>query len=515
MGILVFKHKGKAIPEAYIKAILDTEPSCSGSLLSVSIQGQPDLWRTAVTGTPTMEEMQEFNKELGEYPGFMWFGDYQEGFNEEDLQPFVLLDDGKDNPLLGAFLVGDYPGHVRTGSSHPAEFHAALEVIRPKVLKIYNLVGQDFKKLTDELSDPVFARDMTLYNTGKGGIVLMASSGQIFSYLTGAKDSFDWGWTTNNLGYVEGMRVEGGTDTVKEVLQDKKSRFSLPAAMKKIIGPVEPIRQPDKVIEGKKVEAPPTEGAKTVIVQQSFSAKDLWVKAPDSCNSNNKRRDFYGKQAGYMPKDLADNPWAQITETVAVRKGIDKQTYAKLRILPNPYEEPETTNEATDKALAAQKDVSTKTVSPPVAEPVVFLSADQRKNIVDKWMTRKEVLSALDQTGKVIPEPKTIQALEAKRTLFSEAIGRPGALLDLAYIPEEEWILLGKTGGIGALCEVIREFKLAWLKSMADMDALTTSGSPVVTEKKPSIAAPSDAPAAVAGGAAKPSRFAMPARKTA
>lgn len=225
-NVVVFKNKGSLIPNGYLKQVEATYDKAFGLAM---------LWDKEIVSITTDDNLKasvfdvfdsqiQAEDEYKDIPQLFYFAANDTAkFQPEDLQPFTLLTDG-DKKLLVAFLEGDFPDYDHA-SAHIKEFYAVNEYLKPKIESLYELVGRDISKLLGQLKSGPNNHDILKASCNLGGrasVILFASNGEIVR-IDSNKDfgSYPWGWTTNTLGFKDGLQS-------KEMLQQKIATLIMP-----------------------------------------------------------------------------------------------------------------------------------------------------------------------------------------------------------------------------------------------------------------------------------------------
>jgi hypothetical protein len=204
-GVSIVREKGKLIPADYL-ALLEKDHKAGFSTTIVAPSGVK-LWVRKSMGAFPAKEADEMQKHDGfkDKTIVVHYAHSNSTLLEEDLQPFVLVENEDNTPVLAVLLDGDFSGFADEKSSHTAEALCVQKAIAPRIEKLIRLTDGDLDKIMDELADAVTAQDWANFMLGsRGSILVLCSNGRIQTITVEGDTSckkFDWGWVSNTHGY--------------------------------------------------------------------------------------------------------------------------------------------------------------------------------------------------------------------------------------------------------------------------------------------------------------------------
>jgi hypothetical protein len=195
-GVIVHKYAEKQIPLAYLKAVMKNNTAVGYALrLNAGLTTQP----TPALTTP--EQVFETQTKVPDHIIYSFAPESQ--FPKSDRLPVTVLYDSKDSPLVVAFITGAMPGFEKTDSSHDPAYNFCVDYLLPKLEEYWEMLG-DIDKLYDKvMKSNSFKVDLINQIVGHGHITLMFKNGKHidFGMPTEHAHEFDWGYTTNAMGF--------------------------------------------------------------------------------------------------------------------------------------------------------------------------------------------------------------------------------------------------------------------------------------------------------------------------
>lgn len=340
-GLIVGVHKKHNIPDTALELIFKNFPSAFGGVVPTEIEGKKQLLVSLTDNGLTAEQMQEVMKEFLNQDKTFFFGNFPKGYSGTDIQPFTLIADATDMPLLTAFMDGNYAPFAKEKSEHSAEYHAFEEMLKPTLKELFDseAVGKDINKLMNVIkNDTKLRKTMELMSPDRGQITLVGVTGEIFSPVmkNDLFREFPWGSMSNHLGYAEASSVTAG---VRRLFQSKPTRAE----------PVAPAPAPadDKpAIVNKPPEKPKTD---TLVPANAGASKvtALLHEREASINLSQKIVTFpvnlYGRALknwcnstlGYLPRNWRQNS-AEKPLTAYVAEKIAKKYTGEIKSFKDP-----------------------------------------------------------------------------------------------------------------------------------------------------------------------------------
>ncbi len=195
-GIVIVGYEGKDIPQEYRDRVAKRELRCLG--IAMVKDGQIIVERR--NGSIDAEGIKQIQDAIKEEKVFH-LGEYPVSFNLSDMQPFVLATNKDEEPILVAFLEGDFSNSLKKNSSHLDVWHAAVEGIQPTVEQLHRLCKGNIDDIVKELKDEAVASKIESLITSTGSVTFLAVNGDIWSHSRGKQlHEFDWGAVSETLG---------------------------------------------------------------------------------------------------------------------------------------------------------------------------------------------------------------------------------------------------------------------------------------------------------------------------
>lgn len=272
-GTIIFRKKDAVIPEDFLKVALEHNPTFASS---VFCEDDGSMTADAVA-EHTVQDLMEAQELVKDRPSVFFMGKYPDEYPEESLQPFYVLRDEKDNPVLSLFLDGEFGNYHGEKSANSEAYHAMVKYFQPKAERWFKKGG--LENVLEELNDAVTCEDIRNSFMGRGAAVFMARTGEVI--LIQSKNppykEFKWGWATNAYGYEEEKQEEQKASapvagpkklTIKsKKTEDKEEQINTEAANDKEAKSEDKAPFPDK---NKKTE------------EQAAKRPTLHVKKPDA-----------------------------------------------------------------------------------------------------------------------------------------------------------------------------------------------------------------------------------------
>jgi hypothetical protein len=430
--IIVAKMVGKIIPDAFMEKVF-TDNKISNLGFAVATEGVVKSISTMdkdFFNTKALAAVQENFKDDAVIFNFSIYGD---GFQKDCMQPFTLITNSKEEPLLVGFLSGEYPGfHQEKSTLSPANW-AVNKYLMPMIQKEYSDCGNDIKKLMDRVRTGTLQLSIAMAQQPGGFMSLLASTGEIMMFHDRrAATNFSFGWTTDTVGYSED-EVERKEPEVKK----EKSLLSLAGASP--TPAPEPVVEPTAVPDVKPQEAAPAEQQddltefETVIVEVP---KEVQGRA-----NKQKGKDWFRNTFGFLPhnyqqlKEFAvrrNKTTGQIesdeTSPVPITKGKILRSFAELGNSASALTPVQGTvadapvkQEVAAAASASGAEQPTSTDIPKdLAAPRSTLDAADITAIKKDFIDAAPVKKSLDRHGQAIANPEAFKTSLSKVKSFAD-----------------------------------------------------------------------------------------------
>lgn len=308
---------------------------------------------------------------------------FPEKFNAFEVQPWTILKDSKDQPLLLLSCEGDFFKHTKEGQS---EFFTLVnDYLGPKIEGLYKLLGNDPKKLMEFLRGKEFAADLALLHGERGVFEFIPAEGEPFAHGTNKIGlEATWGRASNVYGYTDAVQ-EAGT---AEPEAPKRSRYASD-------DPAPPATAP--TVMPPKAD-PPTAPIEKVAAELP---KKYRQDIPRNLHGKRKKayiRDLYLQHTGKedLPPDWDNMTYVEFEMSSTVKSFADLNKTAAVEI----------------------KDMKGK----PESTPVPVISGAEQAAVT------AFIKKYLDGNSNRVENPLEIQKIEAKLPVFTEVAGQPEGL---------------------------------------------------------------------------------------
>lgn len=448
-GAIIVTEPGFVPPEGYLRQALGNNPSCAG--VTVFSDGKLHVSRVKPANPETLNKI--FNA-FKDRRVCIHMGNYPSGFQADDIQPFVLVEDADKKPQIVAMLDGDFIS-PNDKSTHSSEFFAAINHLRPLFQQLWRLTKGDVASILEEVRGD--ATRNAILNTffNRGSVTLIFGNGEVYTIAKNdMQHQFPWGWVSNKYMYSEDKKPV--SDNPLEALLGSDAVVQEEPTIEH-----EPVKEPDKVVEPAKVAEPAKEGTEI-----------KYVQCPKEIKKPHKVEGWYRHNANWAPPNYMSYPSVEVrpkgqpkskapsgpvikdvkdigAAMAAANNGKPTETAPvpekrAPQILPSIGDTPEDIAKRTPpKHIPAIKQsappvaapaVPAKVAEPPVPEtlvpsrqpegpsnPIPILAPDTQKYMVDKFL--KEPDETLDRSGNPIFDPKKMQAMMEKYPSFAETCG--------------------------------------------------------------------------------------------
>lgn len=405
-GIVIIKEPNGVIAEEFLTEVLGEYKSCSGAAFS----DNDDLDVSRNAGPADLKMLEKIQEDFLDKRIVFYFGTHPEGSPEDEIQPFTILKDSNDDPVVVAFIDGEFPGFDKPASAHSSAFHYVNEHLIKIVHAAYANAGGDMDKLIENFGNMQF-RENVKSQLKRGAVVLMTYDGSAVAIPKSESiGDFDDFWTSDKLGYEEEKEESKEAPIINQpvipVVEKKKS-----GKLQMGFTSDQPKPEPEKKEPTKPVDPPKDAPPKT---EDGY----ILMKCPTEISKNQGVRDWYNYYAGVVPGNYKNRPEARVS-MIKIREAaknnkawakaiVEKQT-RPFRELEEKINQPaaQPTN-----ALPAKPPV----VDPAVASPLFPTEAEIGKYFKD-FSVRPDLDGLLDSAGKPVPlDVKNIQATEGKWT---------------------------------------------------------------------------------------------------
>ena len=418
-GVIVTKNQGQYIPEVYLEKVLQA----NGTYVGVAAAINGEIVTVESAEKVSMDTLKSLQDDLKDSSALFYFGKHDGNIPQSIFQPYTILKDTNGKAIIVGFCEGDFAGFAHPKAAVDPEFFLINQYICPKVNQLYGLTKGDFKAIIDNISQPIFQRDIEAQITGRGEIVLLEHGGGIlrFAKNDGVGASFKWGRTSNSYGYRE---VD---DTKEEMKSPPVSVFDKFKKHTAVAGDQHSGQSVD-------VPAPAETPADPAIEQPDVNPSDDGVEKitpPKEWHnwSNKDKKSWYHREAGHLPEDWRKHP-SVIPTAAAIKRKQEKMEKKEDKKTVRSFQDIIRLDVKTSVPEVKQKDLAIKHLAHASTEPVKqvehipLIPADELKAITTDFLRSPTIIKAIDDNAKVLStDPKNMQALEKKLASFMEQIG--------------------------------------------------------------------------------------------
>lgn len=366
--------------------------------------------------------------------------------HDDDLQPFVLLKDGKNQTLLAVFLEGEFEEEFeglsdQSPQHHTPEFFATQSYLVGKVADIHRRTD-NITKTVEELKQPStykeIVKSLRKDTTSRMVATFVASNGDIFSIKQNDKEkSFDWGHVSQAFGYEEKAGTTAPVVSSKSVFATPSPSASPPSPQST------PGSAPDNLPKGPDNPLPDVSTEDDPVVKY----KDvLFIPGPNMEKKRNILKNFYkhwgGDQIlGELDKIRDTNgSWVEGTARFKIRekmrKEIDKALADKrlTRWEARPIADVKPITQVASAAFSTTSDdAGTRQIS-------MILRPEERDQL---QVLLPRIIAFRDEKGQPILDPTKLGEYEKSVPTLGEQIGKPEAFIPLS---PDQWDIAMSVG---------------------------------------------------------------------
>jgi len=337
--LTIVKNPGLIVPESYWGLAIKQFPSALGVAVATKVENDSILIvnkKLGLDSAATLAAITKVQEQFKAQKVIFSLAAFPEKASEDDIQPFTLAVKGEDDEQIVAFIDGA-GARFDKGEGHSAEFHCWQEALGPIIGgKMYKkIAGEDLKKFSEELADPVNKQVLNGMFDNAGTIAILTLSDNLHTFSEGEqRKAFPFGFVSQHLGYTEDAaaaapsKADAGTPVT-----GKKPKFDFlsggtpaaPAAPQPT--PVGP--QPDKPVEGQ-----PGKTLEEIIAADDYE----WRTPPDEVRKNNGHLKSWYKEVsktGKIPQDCDWKNYAPV-RTKYKKTGMDKLSAVAVKPVQVP-----------------------------------------------------------------------------------------------------------------------------------------------------------------------------------
>jgi hypothetical protein len=437
---------GQLPPDDLLKHILAKQPNAFGFAVQNVFEGKPDLAITREDGTGlNFDELQRLFVNAKEFPLTMYFGKLADGYNPDDIQPFVI-NDGNEQPFMALFLEGTLNGNDDS-ADRTEQYNLVNGLLIPQITEWCEEYGEHedmLERVMNKLRAESFKKVLMSQVGHRALLHVLPVEGD--AVTVGKNDlgiTGEWGWASHAFGFnqkapevVVEKREAAPVAKANRFGFGKKAAASVPASPPPVPKDVATPGTAERKLSGDKSNAVGSRPA------QPAKAVELAAKPPSWVHTNDDVKLWYKVIGGE----------------------VHSQWKKRLPIIVKDFEAVKITNLPDFKKYALSKKLATTgtTETAVPAAPAETAKADAKALATvgdlpilnDK--TLKEVLdyvATLDTSSKEIAAPKTIQEMEKALPNFASAVG-------LDYMETINWMphelaTIGKKDVMALVCYAI------------------------------------------------------------
>jgi hypothetical protein len=226
---ILVENEDQVAPLELIQKIREQNPSAQG--MAYAVKGSFEVLPEKSLEPLTADEyfsLRSDTKQIGKIVTW-WANDQKEGFDELDVQPFNLLVNEADKPVLVMFAEGDFSPLAKAKDPHTDEYRLHLEVVK----MVNELVEQndgDIGKVLAGMQGSMFGKLLDSFSIGRGVITFLAGDGTIFSRVRGNDRGMEaewgsvsdaYGWRPASAGPAEDTTLLGPAARLRAMAQAK------------------------------------------------------------------------------------------------------------------------------------------------------------------------------------------------------------------------------------------------------------------------------------------------------
>lgn len=497
-GVTVVKNKNEIVPDDVLSKCLEKNKSFFG--LARAAEGKLIIVRQKFSPESTPLTVEDLNK-IQNNPEYkseqlvMFFGN-ADLVGEPDMQPFVLLEDSDNDPILAMFMDGNFEEFKKTGSARPPEVFAFEEYFKPKLKKLGLYHDFDLNKIMDEIKSSDTSRDYVKTMCGnRGSISFLSGNGRVISLsvkgdVSSKKTS--WGWISDTYPAAVAETIPEKKEEPKNAADSLlaglsgKPKSGLPAFKKKETAESSSVPAPDVKPNGgdQQVSTPvpaatpsdwPTPSDDQILVPVPESLRNLDDAKVKKWMRNRMPGSLLPKDwksyvlRGYflLPKSGAPKAAREEAEKYAkslpgaMAKLKSSTTPASSATQPAPAAKSVPSIPSFKKAIASTQPITGKEKEYPVKdiEPthvgketasVIGVSSPvippKQKADIKGIVTGKEFKDTVDRHGQLIQDPEQRKAYEASVPSFAEQLAPViSSLDDTAEWPYETMMMMARS----------------------------------------------------------------------
>lgn len=314
-GHIIRVNKGTVPTRDHLEEILDEYDTC----VSVCFIENGKFSTAKVGQTMSLDDLVNLFEATKDYATLAWFGKSDTVYSEDDIQPFMTMND-----QMAVFLEAPFDSYQHPevpDSKHSRAFYAFHEYFQPEIEANSELADHDLEKVVNSLRSNAFKRKMDNELLKEGGSCVVfanTKTQEINQWCTNTTAvTPDWGWTSSDFSEDE---IE--EETIVDKAPEPPVKASVLDKVNALLG-----RTPSKPITDNNVKNLAAGGQPvskiTETLKDSTATLDnrvvLWSPKLDpnyKTWSNKKKKAKYHEMCGQTPDD-----WRNDVECAVLPKG--------------------------------------------------------------------------------------------------------------------------------------------------------------------------------------------------
>jgi len=200
---------GHLPPDDMLELLLGKKPNAFGFTVQSTFEGKPDLAVVREDATNmSLSELKGLFTNAKDDPITVWLGKLKDGYDPEDIQPFLVRDSNND-AFITIFLEGDIVGNDEP-AKHTEQSNYVNGILIPKILEWCDDFDGDLDKITKKLTSDTFNREFLMHVGHRAVLHVVPLEGDTINAgknEIGIPDA-DWGWVSQCQGYGETKEQE-------------------------------------------------------------------------------------------------------------------------------------------------------------------------------------------------------------------------------------------------------------------------------------------------------------------
>lgn len=389
--VLIVKHRGKDIPEAYIKTVVENNPSYFSYAY---VDG--DNINGGVDETPELSKLQEFLKDHTDNQLVMSFHDLgEEEISQDDAQPHAIASDGDKTIVQGWF-----DGQFENGTVE------AARQVRTKLNGLLTAYDGDLDTALAALNNGK-PRDYINKMGGDGSTVILLSNVEKISMFGGLKKAnFPWGFVTNAYDYTEKEKDDPVHEAAPEPEEKSKGTFG---GSRKFggTGPKVTQKETPAIVNP---PAPNLSAEAKALTEKPWSPN--MITPPKHITGSKQLKNWYKHQCGFIPDDYQSRPAMP-----------DKKSREHSILLARADKN------TTPKAVKTEDTLPVENKKSDLHKPPILNSMDTKA--FSTWREKSNVEKYVDGSSETILKPEEIQAMEKRIPFATEQLGMKDGIIEV------------------------------------------------------------------------------------